>query len=815
MRVHRVGSQRLLGSNALLRLASESTTSSTFIHSSSCRSGTASITPLARDSRTSVSLNGTLDPYLRNRGRFRKRASDIAWQRRMLRSAACAVMASSREEEMARDVLPDYVPRVIIPQPVDLAPFASLPHGELFREGCLGGRSGRIILNVGRLAAVKGLDLLVAAFAQIAGSADCELVLAGPDDEGLAESLGRMASKLDVAGRVLFPGMLTGELKLSALSAATIWALPSHAENFGVAVVEALAAGLPTVVSSSVGIARDAVAAEAVLAVASEPQSLAGALRRLLNDPGERARLRERSRVFVRRYDRAVVGHQLAAAYAQIVARRRPPSDAARGNTMTDGVPISVIVLTRNEEANLRDCLQSVSTFAEVFVVDSKSSDRTSEIAQECGAQVVEFEWDGGYPKKKQWSLEHLPFTFDWVLLLDADERVTPELVAEIRRVVENPAFAGYFVSLDYRFLGRTLRHGQRVHKLILFDRTRGHFEEQDDLEASNMWEVEGHYQPRIAGSVGRLQAPLLHDDHDSLYRYFERHNRYSDWEATLRRMPSSGRVSSTALNSRAKRLFEALPFRSAAFFTYAYILSRRVPRRSCWLPLCAGEGLLLLADPSQGTRARRAPVSVHRYYQEYWSREEGSLLADPLSSTRLALLRAELGRDDRRVLDVGTGPGTVVGELSSIGYTAIGFDISQRAIELASARYPTSTFFQHAVEDLPWPVEASSQDAVVAFEVIEHLLRPRSLLDGARESLRVGGHLALTTPYHGLLKNIVVSLVAFDRHFAPEGDHIRFFSDRALRRLLSSAGFEVERVRHFGRVAGLWAGVFVWARKM
>jgi 2-polyprenyl-3-methyl-5-hydroxy-6-metoxy-1,4-benzoquinol methylase len=206
--------------------------------------------------------------------------------------------------------------------------------------------------------------------------------------------------------------------------------------------------------------------------------------------------------------------------------------------------------------------------------------------------------------------------------------------------------------------------------------------------------------------------------------------------------------------------------------------------------------------------------MTLQEYYEEYWDRDEPTPLTDPLTPTRIALLRKELGPEDRRILDAGCGPGTLVGELGSQGLETIGLDISQGAIELASRRHPSGRFVRHSAEDLPWPVKATSQDVVVAFEVIEHLLRPRALIEGAREALRPGGHLALSTPYHGVFKNIVLSLVAFDRHFAPEGDHIRFFTDGALKRLLDSNGFDVERIRHFGRVAPLWAGVFVWARK-
>jgi glycosyltransferase involved in cell wall biosynthesis len=241
-------------------------------------------------------------------------------------------------------------------------------------------------------------------------------------------------------------------------------------------------------------------------------------------------------------------------------------------------IQATVIVLTKNEAANLGKCIASAADFDELFVVDSHSTDRTREIALKRHANVVDFEWDGRYPKKKQWALENLTVSHDWVIYLDADEEITPDLAAEIRGLLEDkPRHSGYFVGLDYRFLGRTLRHGQRVHKLILFDRTCGGFEERDDLDAANMWEVEGHYQPRISGSVGRLRSSLVHDDHDSLFNYFERHNRYSDWEATLRQKGNHDVHSTqeTHLKWRVKSAFQVLPFKSIAFFLYSYIWRR------------------------------------------------------------------------------------------------------------------------------------------------------------------------------------------------------------------------------------------------
>jgi glycosyltransferase involved in cell wall biosynthesis len=243
---------------------------------------------------------------------------------------------------------------------------------------------------------------------------------------------------------------------------------------------------------------------------------------------------------------------------------------------LPERIPVSVVVMTKNEERNLGACLQSVERFDEIFVVDSGSEDSTCEIARAHGAKVVPFAWDGRYPKKKQWCLERLPFAHDWVLYLDADERLTDAAAQEIAGLVaDGPAAAGYFAAYEYVFLGRPLRHGHRVHKLVLFDRRRGRFLDRPDLDAVNMWEVEGHYQPAIDGPVALLRGRIRHEDHDSLFHWFERHNRYSDWEAVLRAKGALAAPDEAQprLRRAAKRVFARVPFRGASAFVHGYVL--------------------------------------------------------------------------------------------------------------------------------------------------------------------------------------------------------------------------------------------------
>src|SRR5271156_4105893 len=141
-------------------------------------------------------------------------------------------------------------------------------------------------------------------------------------------------------------------------------------------------------------------------------------------------------------------------------------------------LPVSVIIAARNEAHNLPRCLEALRDIGEVYVIDSQSSDATPEIGRSFGAKVVQFHYQGGWPKKRQWAMENLPVAYDWILLVDADESLTPELSEEIRAAIENSSIDGYYVSLRMYFLGRLLRHGGAgFWKLSLFRRGKGRYE--------------------------------------------------------------------------------------------------------------------------------------------------------------------------------------------------------------------------------------------------------------------------------------------------------------------------------------------------
>jgi glycosyltransferase involved in cell wall biosynthesis len=164
---------------------------------------------------------------------------------------------------------------------------------------------------------------LIAGFARAAGQRDALLVIAGPDDEALTGELRRVAAAHQVDERVRFVGPVYGEDQLTALAAADVWALTSHTENFGNAVIEAMAAGRAVLVSTEVNLSAQIARAQAGIVTDLSIDAIAGQLRALLEDPGRRAELGVRARGFAARFDWSIIAPELVTAFTEIVQARR------------------------------------------------------------------------------------------------------------------------------------------------------------------------------------------------------------------------------------------------------------------------------------------------------------------------------------------------------------------------------------------------------------------------------------------------------------------------------------------------------------
>jgi glycosyltransferase involved in cell wall biosynthesis len=244
-------------------------------------------------------------------------------------------------------------------------------------------------------------------------------------------------------------------------------------------------------------------------------------------------------------------------------------------------LPVSVIIAARNEAHNLPRCLEALRDLGEIYVIDSQSGDATPEIARSFGAKVVQFHYPGGWPKKRQWALETLPLAFDWILLLDADESLTPELTEEIRRAIQNPDITGYYIALRMYFLGRALRYSDASFwKLALFRRGKGRFECRLKEQDASMADMEVHEHVVAEGATAQLKNPMIHHNVESLSRYIQKHDEYSNWEARvlLQGEKSSGELPPALFGTQAQRRrwlknkLYVLPGSPVLLFLYRYL---------------------------------------------------------------------------------------------------------------------------------------------------------------------------------------------------------------------------------------------------
>lgn len=215
-------------------------------------------------------------------------------------------------------------------------------------------------------------------------------------------------------------------------------------------------------------------------------------------------------------------------------------------------LPVSICIPVRDEERNLPSCLRALGAdFSEIVVVDSGSTDRTREIATEAGAVVLDFVWDGKFPKKRNWALRNYQFKTPWVLFLDADERITPDFVQELRKTLADTPHAGFWISLTNWFMGKPLHHGDVFHKLALFRVGAGEYEKFPEDSWSHL-DMEVHEHPVLEGSVGEIHARLEHFDYRGMKHYIAKHNEYSSWEANrFQWLKSAGEGEWEKLNTR------------------------------------------------------------------------------------------------------------------------------------------------------------------------------------------------------------------------------------------------------------------------
>jgi glycosyltransferase involved in cell wall biosynthesis len=247
---------------------------------------------------------------------------------------------------------------------------------------------------------------------------------------------------------------------------------------------------------------------------------------------------------------------------------------------------LSVLIPAKNEIANISECIKSVAFADEIIVVDSQSTDGTQDAALSLGAKIVQFDWNGQFPKKKNWALENIQWGNEWILIIDADERITPELEREIRYVIEVKELDGYYINRRFMFMGGWIKHCGYYPSwnLRLFKHGAGRYERLS-VGDTHSGDNEVHEHLLLDGKAGYLKNDMLHYAYPSIDVWIEKHNRYSNWEARVpEKLHDDGRGDRLAASpvgnalQRKRWLKKAarhLPFRPSLRFFYHFVVKQ------------------------------------------------------------------------------------------------------------------------------------------------------------------------------------------------------------------------------------------------
>lgn len=242
---------------------------------------------------------------------------------------------------------------------------------------------------------------------------------------------------------------------------------------------------------------------------------------------------------------------------------------------------LTIAIPVKNEEGNLPACLEAIMGFKNVVIVDSGSTDATLRHAEEWGRDVVQFKWNGQFPKKRNWFLRNHQFKTTWVMFLDADERMTPAFEAELFEFLsskESDACDVISCVFDNWFSGRMLKHGDAMRKTAVVRVGSAEYEKIDEDHWSNLdMEIHEHLQPRRAGAEHEIKARLEHHDKRSLDSHWQKHVQYANWEAGRYAQLLEHPERWASLTSRQKKKYANLTkwWLAPVYFIVCYFLKR------------------------------------------------------------------------------------------------------------------------------------------------------------------------------------------------------------------------------------------------
>ena len=409
-----------------------------------------------------VSPHGTLDPYNIVKKAWKKKMYYHLFIKKYIKKAILHYFTESEASESMKHLnLSNST--AIVPNGIALEEFNDLPQKDslLLKYPILTNKT--VILYLGRIHPIKGLDILIDSFAAVLREKpEAYLLLVGGGDSGYELQVRKWIKEKKVTDHIIFTGLIHGQEKRDALLGSDIFVLPSYSEAFSMSILEAMACRLPVIITNKCNF-PDVEQKGAGIVVTPEAEPLTRALMGLISSPEKRRMMGNKGRQLVEdKFTWDILADRMIKTYGEMAKKPRK---------MTK-LPLSVMILTFNEEKNIEDCLKSVYEWAdEICVIDSGSKDDTLQIVNNYTDKVCFHKFET-HSKQWEWGLRNVTVRNDWVLGIDADQRITEELADELKELFLNGSaienIDGFYLKRKQYFMGKWIKHGGYYPRYLL-----------------------------------------------------------------------------------------------------------------------------------------------------------------------------------------------------------------------------------------------------------------------------------------------------------------------------------------------------------